>query len=155
MKSRCYQEVLLPKHPPNPRDDCCYWSFSMATTESLKHDLGCCFYFFGYLILRLMLACLVMPLFAAGMTIAATIMIFPTLYYFYTSFAASKNIGGFAKLVFFIFFPVVAFASPASVCIWPVETRSRLSNRESARGHWWIASPSSISDLSGRQPATF
>eukprot|EP00729_Bicosta_minor_P023031 gene23031-6333_t len=44
--SRCYQEEMLPKHPANPREDCCYWSFGMATTESLKHDLGCCFYFF-------------------------------------------------------------------------------------------------------------
>jgi len=115
--SRCYQEEMLPKHPANPREDCCYWSFGMATTESLKHDLGCCFYFFGYLLLRLMLACLVMPLFAAGMTIVSVIMIFPTLWYFYSQFGASGNIGIVAKLCFFIGFLPVAFASPATVCL--------------------------------------
>ena len=85
---------MLTSHPP-PLN---FFSFSLLCFFSsslfyLSFIFLPSFFAVRYLLLRLMLACLVMPLFAAGMTIVSVIMIFPTLWYFYSQFGASGNIG--------------------------------------------------------------
>eukprot|EP00040_Diaphanoeca_grandis_P032397 m.196197 g.196197 ORF g.196197 m.196197 type:complete len:559 (+) comp32611_c0_seq1:53-1729(+) len=109
-------EKRLKNRPPAAEKDFCYMDLGEATSESLKTNLCCCCFFGGYIMLRILIACLVAPMLATLSLLASFYMVPGTIVYAYSEMVCkAKSLGPVIKVIIIIFIPILALLSPVTV----------------------------------------